>query len=117
MSKVVAVLVHAEHLRPKPKQAAKPAEIRATVRLERAPILTKLSRLRSAVASWNRSGREITPKATRQARLEACKACPYYKADGNIGLGECQAPGCGCSRLKVWLATETCPHPDGSRWH
>lgn len=45
----------------------------------------------------------------RDRRLAICRACEYWNEAGNVGLGECKHPGCGCTRFKHGLATETCP--------
>lgn len=79
-------------------------------------LMTKAGRALAALRRWHASGRAITPAAERQRRRSACDACEYFAAAGNLGLGECQAPGCGCTRAKIWLASEDCPHPEGSRW-
>ena len=52
----------------------------------------------------------VTPEE-RERRLAICRACPggYWNEGGNIGLGECKHPDCGCTRFKQGLATETCP--------
>jgi len=76
---------------------------------ERASFRTKLSRLKEALVAWNKAGRPITSKAGRKLRRATCDGCPYFNAAGNLGLGECQAPGCGCTRGKLWLATSSCP--------
>jgi len=70
---------------------------------------SKLSNLKSALRCWNASGRPITPKAARRERAGICAACPHWRPGGNLGLGECTAPGCGCTRAKWWIATEACP--------
>jgi hypothetical protein len=43
------------------------------------------------------------------ARLKVCNACGLWKPDGNGGLGECGHKSCGCTKLKLKLATEVCP--------
>jgi hypothetical protein len=45
----------------------------------------------------------------RNRRLAICRQCPYWDETGNIGLGECKNPACGCTRIKQGLATESCP--------
>ena len=83
---------------------------------ESASIWTKAKRLRIELLNARRAGWKITPRAVRQARLTICQACEYNDAKGNFGLGECHAPGCGCTRLKLWIATARCPLPQ-PRWH
>lgn len=69
-----------------------------------------------AVGRWSKAGFPTVSAETYAARSEACDACRFWDAKARLGLGKCGAPGCGCTSLKRWLATETCPHPDGSRW-
>ena len=38
-----------------------------------------------------------------------CNACELWKPEGNLGMGECTHPQCGCTKMKRGLATETCP--------
>lgn len=45
----------------------------------------------------------------RDRRLAICRECDLWNEGGNVGLGECKHPGCGCTRFKHGLATETCP--------
>lgn len=73
------------------------------------PAAVKLRHLRRALQRWQAAGRPLAPRAVRQARGAACRACPHWHPGGNLGLGECAAPGCGCTRAKWWLATEACP--------
>jgi hypothetical protein len=79
---------------------------------EHASLITKAQRLRREVLAWHRAGRPWTPRAERRRRDTICKACEYANPGGNFGLGECTAPGCGCSRIKTWLATSKCPLPE-----
>lgn len=72
-------------------------------------VVTKLTRARQELGHWLKAGAPLAPRATRRDRLSHCRACPYYAPRGNWGLGECQAPGCGCTRVKLALATSSCP--------
>lgn len=99
-----------------PKKAAREgAPIKPPSAIENASIMTKAGRLKKEVGAWLRSGAKIAPKEIRIERLSVCAGsdgkpkCPYYFPDGNLGLGECKAPGCGCTRVKVWLMSSTCP--------
>jgi hypothetical protein len=40
-------------------------------------------------------------------RLEICKACEFWDASGYMGLGKCRK--CGCSGMKLWVASSKCP--------
>lgn len=78
-----------------------------------APVVTptalKLRNLKRALKRWLASGCRMAPSGVRKARLAVCFQCEHWHAAGNLGLGECRAPGCGCTRAKAWLATESCP--------
>jgi hypothetical protein len=76
---------------------------------ENASLLTKLHRVKAELKVWQAAGRPVAPKAVRKARLAFCSVCPYYQKLGNWGFGECHAPGCGCTRAKLWMATSRCP--------
>lgn len=62
-----------------------------------------------AVAKWAASGFKVVDGATYAARSAACAGCEHWSDTARLGLGKCSAPGCGCTRLKRWLATERCP--------
>jgi hypothetical protein len=47
-------------------------------------------------------------------RREICLSCQFWSPEGNLGLGKCRAPGCGCTYIKWKLATEKCPK---GKWH
>lgn len=74
----------------------------------------KLRNLKTAMKRWQASGFEMAPGRERKIRSAICSVCPHWNGLGNFGLGECKAPGCGCTRAKVWLATEACPL---GKWH
>ena len=76
---------------------------------ERASLLTKFGRLRRELGRWAKAGFTIVPKDVRAWRLAGCQPCEFYAPEGNLGLGECRHPGCGCTRAKLLLATSQCP--------
>lgn len=63
----------------------------------------------AATAKWASSGFKVVDVATYSARAAACAGCEHWDATARLGLGHCKAPGCGCTKLKRWLATEHCP--------
>jgi hypothetical protein len=69
-----------------------------------------------AGARWIAAGFPLVSDDVYAARTAACEACPLWDAAARRGLGKCNAPGCGCTKFKRWLATERCKHPEGSRW-
>ena len=76
---------------------------------EKAGLWAKVRRARRELTSWAAEGAPLASREVRRARLAICRGCVYYHAAGNWGLGECQAPGCGCTRVKLALATSFCP--------
>lgn len=110
-------------LRPEQKVPAKmqvahfpDGKIPTQAQMEEANLITKAKRLKNEIKVWMAAGAKLVPTAVRKERLSICEKCPYYDPKGNWGLGQCKAPGCGCSRIKLALATSKCPHPDGPRW-
>jgi hypothetical protein len=53
----------------------------------------------------------VVEKSAFEERLETCRACPksLWEEDARAGLGRCKHIGCGCTKLKLWLASEKCP--------
>ena len=72
-------------------------------------LLTKAQRLRRELTSWVKAGAHMATRANRIARLKVCASCEYFDPSGNWGLGQCRAPGCGCTKDKAYLATSKCP--------
>lgn len=70
----------------------------------------------AAVSRWVAAGAPVVSSEVYAARAAACERCELWDGAARLGLGKCRAPGCGCTSLKRWLATERCKHPDGSRW-
>ena len=103
------------HNGPVTYRAVNPPDVRPAVaaqpRFEHVGLLTKMQRLRRELGNWRRAGYPLTPRAERKRRDAICAACEYFNKGGNLGLGECLAPGCGCSRAKTLLATSRCPLP------
>jgi hypothetical protein len=84
---------------------------------EGAPPEPKLSdsidNLFQAIGRWSKSGFAVASSETIEKRKEACEACPYWDSSARLGLGICKHAKCGCTKLKWWLQTETCPD---NRW-
>ena len=70
---------------------------------------------RAAYAAWRAAAaalhgeRVLVTEAEYAARWWCCESCPHWDGAARAGLGKCNAPNCGCTKLKRWLATETCP--------
>jgi len=62
-----------------------------------------------AVARWAGQGFPTVPAEQYAARAAVCEACEFWDGTARLGLGKCNAPGCGCTKLKRWLTTEKCP--------
>ncbi|MBX4215886.1 hypothetical protein KW797_02980 [Candidatus Parcubacteria bacterium] len=78
--------------------------------------MTKARRLREELTGWAKKGAPLAPRNVRRERLAICQACSYYNAKGNVGLGACTYPGCGCTRAKLALATSKCPMKPEPKW-
>lgn len=87
--------------RAEPNKSAKPS---ITTKAKHAAQAT--ARIVRAKAQGQRI--RVSPEE-RDRRLSICRACEYWNEGGNVGLGECKHSGCGCTRFKHGLATETCP--------
>ena len=66
------------------------------------PTLTDLlANFTGAMARWASSGFPLVTKETFDARFATCSACEHWAGK------TCRK--CGCTKLKLWLATERCP--------
>lgn len=60
------------------------------------------------VSKWAKSGFQTVSEEDLVSRLEICKGCEFWDADGFAGTGRCQK--CGCStQAKLRMATSSCP--------
>jgi hypothetical protein len=78
-------------------------------------MIAQVKHLSEALKEWAKAGLPLASKPLREDRLKICAACSYWSPRGNFGLGQCTA-GCGCTKFKAYLLTETCPHPGGDKW-
>lgn len=62
-----------------------------------------------AMARWFGSGLALATREQWAERMRICGGCQHWSPEARAGLGHCTAPGCGCTKLKHWLATEKCP--------
>jgi len=69
----------------------------------------KAIRLSRSFLVWQEAGYPKRSKADIKSCLDLCRACPAWREEGNLGLGECTHPKCGCTRFKPQWATEHCP--------
>lgn len=63
--------------------------------------------LASSAANWAANGFEMSDDKTLEVRKAACDSCVYWEDSARLGMGKCQK--CGCTSLKLKLATEKCP--------
>ncbi|HSI82852.1 MAG: hypothetical protein ACAI35_24475 [Candidatus Methylacidiphilales bacterium] len=74
------------------------------------PTLGELAtRFTTAVSAWVTAGMPVVSETEYQTRAAACTTCPLWDPAARLGLGRCNHSGCGCTKLKRWLATEKCP--------
>jgi hypothetical protein len=62
-----------------------------------------------AVSRWVTTGFPVVSKKEYDSRLAVCSSCEFWDAQARLGLGKCKHKKCGCTRFKLWLATEQCP--------
>lgn len=61
----------------------------------------------SAMSDWASEGFKLATPEVFADRYEICQQCPMWGGDAAFGLGRCGK--CGCSGLKLKVATQTCP--------
>ena len=66
-----------------------------------------LNRLADAAGKWARAGMPVADSEQLRLRATACHACPEWDATAYAGAGRCTQ--CGCTALKLVMATEDCP--------
>jgi hypothetical protein len=93
---------------PIPRWGSRPA-VAATNHAEGPSTFEMAVNLSSAMRRWAASGLKTVSEQEYEARSAVCSACAFWDASARMGLGKCNAPGCGCTKLKLWLATEKCP--------
>lgn len=64
--------------------------------------------LAGAAVNWARHGFPLVSPEALAARLEVCRVCEWWDAQGYRGTGRCLK--CGCStQTKLRMATSKCP--------
>lgn len=66
----------------------------------------KASLFAKSMVNWALSGFKVLSHEDYDARLTICKACPYWKWERRRFVA---CSKCGCSRLKLFIATVNCP--------
>jgi hypothetical protein len=104
-------IIHAPHLQPKEPVIKEPKmEVVQRVTLPEEPTALEMAQnFGGAMLRWARAGFRTASAETAAARAAICADCEFWAKDARFGLGKCRAKGCGCTSLKLWLATEKCP--------
>lgn len=75
---------------------------------ETAPgVLRQVSTLSVALMDWAKVGFKLASPIELDARIAICQKCEQWEPKGWAGLGKCKK--CGCSGVKLKLASEKCP--------
>lgn len=64
-----------------------------------------------AMVDWVANGFKVITHEQFEERQSICNQCPYWRGESMLGYGSCAK--CGCSGLKLYLPSQSCP--DG-RW-
>ena len=68
----------------------------------------KAAQFSRAMFAWVKQGCPVLDGPAYAARKAVCLDCEWWRGEGTaIGTGKCGK--CGCSGLKLFLATERCP--------
>lgn len=62
-----------------------------------------------ATLRWAKAGFPVVTEAEYRFRAERCGACKHWNPTDYRGLGKCTHKDCGCTKLKRFIKTETCP--------
>ena len=60
-----------------------------------------------ATATWTSQGFPTPSEEEYQRRAELCNGCKFWNANEWLNVGRCMK--CGCSGVKRYMATATCP--------
>lgn len=66
-----------------------------------------MKNLGQAAILYATDGFKNCTKEQHDQRLDICKSCELWDASGYMGLGKCKK--CGCSGMKLWVASSQCP--------
>ncbi len=88
---------------------AAPAQ-RPAVSTQYSPTIAEMTRnFADAMLRWVGSGFATVDEVAFTLRLAQCRACPHWDEAARAGVGKCNHPKCGCTKAKLWLASERCP--------
>jgi hypothetical protein len=77
----------------------------STVILEEPTLVELAANFTKATARWIKAGLPVATKAETKARKAICLICEHHRPDATF----LKCAKCGCSKVKLWLATERCP--------
>ncbi len=66
-----------------------------------------------AMGKWIKAGFKVVDQEKHNARAAICQGneltpkCDFWEPGARLGMGKCKK--CGCTKMKLWLATEKCP--------
>lgn len=72
-------------------------------------VLQMAANVAKAASDWVSGGMEMANDETQTKRKNICAGCELWDANARLGLGKCTHEKCGCTKMKVWLATSVCP--------
>lgn len=61
-----------------------------------------------AIKEWVNSGAKVVNRDVYEYRHAICEGCEHWQSNARLGTGKCKI--CGCSGIKLWLASSKCPH-------
>lgn len=73
------------------------------------PFVEKAVNFISSMARWMASGFKVVDEVALAGRLAICQSCPYWGGTTGGDLVSSRCGKCGCSGLKLALATSKCP--------
>lgn len=68
-----------------------------------------LKRVVDAMVRWEATGFKTCDTNEYYRRYAICLQCPLWDDTARLGFGKCKHPKCGCTKAKLWLASEACP--------
>ena len=75
--------------------------------LEAPPISEQIKNLHEELRRWQEAGRPVVSKVDLLERYSICKGCEFHNPSRILVLARCMK--CGCSGLKLHMATTKCP--------
>lgn len=72
-------------------------------------LLRQAINLSKAIPAMINDGFRSVPDLVYNDRMRLCNSCEHWDEEGNLGLGKCNHPKCGCTRGKMKQASSECP--------